>query len=166
MSHEYIIEPPNTCGYILDPVSNNFEFFDTAETVIACPDKFSEFYSFATKEECYSSILQIDPACPKNTVYGPLPVDFTTNPSSDNPYIAAPSGTAVTLSANLVSPEEPNATVSYSWQKNYNGQYVEFSTESSVDVTSVGSQERLQVVASISGASDWTNRTGQSFTLN
>lgn len=166
MSHQYIIQSPDTCGYIFNPLDSSYQFFDTPDTVIACSDNFSEFYSFATKEECYASLLQIDPSCSKNIVYGSLPIIFSTIPDSTDTWVTAPSGTVVTLEANISSPEAPDATSSYTWFENHNGIYSEVSIGPILSITSTGISQKFQVRANISGAFDWTNQASQVFNIN
>jgi len=116
MSHEHTITAPNTCGCTVESQTSTVcGFFSGTGVVIACPDDIDEFFQFETIDQCWNFILQTDPACSKNLVYGSIVIDVASN----QPYQfdAAP-GTDITFELICSCPEAPTANLSYKWYLN------------------------------------------------
>lgn len=115
MAIEYTLEPPYTCAYCSEPGPGKLGIYiDTPGSIIGAPDTYTDFQQFTSQEDCYAAVLLDDPTCPKNFVYGPIPIDCDL---SDITNLKAEPNTEVTLTVNATCSADPTAVFKYTWLK-------------------------------------------------
>jgi hypothetical protein len=113
----FTLELPAVCAFAADTTSNKLGFFtDTYNTVTTYPSSYDSLFTFETKAEALIKARDIDPGCPKNYVYGPVPVETTSVPSIESGDIVdCKIGDLLTLTFDVVCAADPTALVEYTW---------------------------------------------------
>lgn len=113
MSHEFTIEAPNTCGFLYNPTSSLIGVYVTGtNTVVGCSEEYTELRQFVTKEDCFASLLQLDPTYPKAKIFGSIVIIPNNEPPQ---HFTTTVGNTVTFDGTCYCPDLPEAVLTYEW---------------------------------------------------
>lgn len=154
--NSYVLSAPYVCAFAVDTAENKLgACFTVPDVVNYYGDQFDELRQFETLEEALTSARLVDPACPKNYVYGPLPLTTSTSPSG---LVEVDPGETVIIDATADS-TEATATFSYTWFKN--GVKITDATSNTFEITfteaDLSKQVQIQCTIDAEALDDWTN---------
>ena len=113
MAIDYVLDPGYTCGYCSESGPGKLGIYiDTPGSVTGAPDSYTDFQQFTSQEDCYAAILLDNPTCPKNFVYGQIPIDCDL---SDITKLEAEPDSEVVLTVNATCSADPTASLTYEW---------------------------------------------------